>query len=67
MGYGQRVIIKFLVNDGLSADEIEEKPGAQFTEDAYSLRTVQFWIAEVQKAAKISTISLAQGDLLPQI
>jgi hypothetical protein len=42
MEYEQRVIINFLVNvkklvnDGLGADEIEEKLKAQFAEDVYS-------------------------------
>jgi transposase len=45
----QRVMIKFLANNGLGADAIEEKLRAQFAEDAYSLRTVQGWIAEVKR------------------
>jgi hypothetical protein len=31
--------MKFLVNDGLGTDEIEEKLKTQFAHDAYSLRT----------------------------
>jgi hypothetical protein len=40
MGYQQRLIIKFLVNDGLAAHQITEKLSAQFNEDAHSLRMV---------------------------
>jgi hypothetical protein len=49
MEYEQRVTIKFLVNDGLGTDEIEEKLKTQFPEDVYSLHTAQFWIAEVKR------------------
>jgi hypothetical protein len=43
------VIIKFLFNDGLDAHQIAEELKAQFPEDAYSLRAVQFWLAEVRR------------------
>jgi hypothetical protein len=46
MEYKQRVITKFLANDGLVADESEEKLRAEFAEDTYSLGMVQFWIAK---------------------
>jgi transposase len=49
MDYEQRVIIKFLSNDGLEAHQIAEKLKAQFSEGAYSLSAVQFWMAEVQR------------------
>jgi transposase len=49
MEYKQRVIIKFLANDGLGADEIEEKLRTQFPEEANSLCMVQFWITEVKR------------------
>jgi hypothetical protein len=49
MVYQQRVIIKFLAKDGLCAGEIEEKLRPQFTEDADSLGTAQFCIAEVKR------------------
>jgi hypothetical protein len=45
----QRVISKFLVNDGLDAHQIAPNLAAQFGEDAYALRTVQFWIDEVRR------------------
>jgi hypothetical protein len=38
----QRVIIKFLFNEGADARQIAERLRAQFHEDAYALRTVQF-------------------------
>jgi hypothetical protein len=63
MEYEQRVIIKYLANSGLTADETEEKLRAQFAEEAYSLHTVQFCIAEVKEAAMTSAMSLAHGDL----
>jgi hypothetical protein len=47
--YGQRVIIKFLFNDGFDPRQIMEKLDAQFHEDACSLRAVQFWIGEVRR------------------
>jgi transposase len=46
----QRVMIKFLFNDGLNPPQIVEKLEAQFHEDAYSLRAVQFWIDEVRRS-----------------
>jgi hypothetical protein len=45
----QRVMIKFLGNDGPDAHQIAPKLAAQFGEDAYALRTVQFWIDEVPR------------------
>jgi hypothetical protein len=49
MEYEQRVIIKFFFNDGLDPRQIVENLEAQFHEDAYSLRAVQFWIGERQR------------------
>jgi hypothetical protein len=49
MEYGQRVIVRFLFNHGLDARQITEKLKAQLHEDAYSFRTVEFWIGEVQR------------------
>jgi transposase len=49
MEYEQRLIIKFLFNDGLDAPQITEKLSAQFSEDADSLRTVQFWVVELRR------------------
>jgi transposase len=49
MDFEQQVIIMFLINNGPGADEIEEKLTVEFAEDVCSLRTVQFWIAEVKR------------------
>jgi hypothetical protein len=48
MEYDQRVIIKFLLNEGADARDIADRLQAQFDEHAYKLRMVQFWIAEVR-------------------
>jgi hypothetical protein len=48
MEYDQRVIIRFLSNDGIAADEITGRLQAQFVEHAYKLRIVRFWIGEVR-------------------
>jgi transposase len=48
----QRLLIKFLFNDGLDAHEITEKLSAQFNENAYSLRTVQFWVGELRRGGQ---------------
>jgi hypothetical protein len=49
MEYDQRVIIRFLWNEGISADKITTRLQAQFGEASYKIRTVRFWIAEVQR------------------
>jgi hypothetical protein len=46
--YDQRVIIWFLSNERIAADEIISKLQAQFAEHAYKLRTFRFWIGEVR-------------------
>jgi hypothetical protein len=46
--YDQRVIIRFLSNEGIAADEIVTRFQAQFAEHAYKLRTVRLWIGEVR-------------------
>jgi hypothetical protein len=48
MEYDQRVIIRFLWNDGIDANQITARLQEQFSEHAYKLRTVRFWIAEVR-------------------
>jgi hypothetical protein len=40
--YEQRVIVKFLFNEGADAGQIAERLRAQFHEDTCALRTVQF-------------------------
>jgi hypothetical protein len=47
--YEQRVIVKFLFNEGLDPRQIVEKLETQFHEGAYSLRAVQCWIGEVRR------------------
>jgi transposase len=49
MEYDQRVIIRFLANEGADARQIADRLQAQFTEDSYQLRTVQFWLAEIRR------------------
>jgi hypothetical protein len=48
MEYDQRVIIRFLSNEGIAADEITTRFQAQFAEHAYKLRTVRFWIGDAR-------------------
>jgi hypothetical protein len=67
MKYEQRVIINSLANHGLGANEMEKKLRAQFIEDAYSVRTMQFWIAEVKRGRKDLHDERRQGDFLPHI
>jgi uncharacterized membrane protein YpjA len=47
MEYDQRMILKFLLNEGADARDITDRVQAQFGEHVYKLRTVQFWITEV--------------------
>jgi hypothetical protein len=49
MEYEQRLILKFVFNDGLDMHQITEKLSAQFNEDAYSLRTVESWVGELRR------------------
>jgi transposase len=48
MEYEQGVIVRFLLNEGSDTRQIAEGLRAKFHEDAYPLRTVQFWIMEVR-------------------
>jgi hypothetical protein len=48
MEYDQRVIIKFLWNEGADARDIGDKLQVQFGEHVYQLRTIRFWIAETR-------------------
>jgi hypothetical protein len=72
MEYDQRVIIKFLFNERPDANQIVENFESQFHEDAYSLRSVQFWIGEIKRGRE--DLHDAQGSgrrliesLTPQI
>jgi hypothetical protein len=49
MEHDQRVIIKFLCNEGRDARQIAARSQAQFAKYAYQLRTVQFWITEIRR------------------
>jgi hypothetical protein len=49
MGYDPRVIIRFLHNEGADAHNTTQKFQTQFSQDTYTLRTVQFWIGEVRR------------------
>jgi hypothetical protein len=49
MEYDQRVIIRFRYNEQTDAHDIIQKPQEQFAQDAYVLRTVQFWTGEIRR------------------
>jgi transposase len=49
MEYDQRLIIRFLANEGADARQIADRLQTQFAEDCYQLRTVQFWLAEIRR------------------
>jgi transposase len=46
------VIIKFLWSEGVDSRQIAARLQEQFTEHAYQLRTVQFWIAEIRRGCQ---------------
>jgi hypothetical protein len=48
MEYDQRMIIKFRLNERINAHEITRRFQAEFDEQDYAFRTVQFWIKEVR-------------------
>jgi hypothetical protein len=49
MKYEQRVIIRFLTNEGIEADQIHVRLCAQFGEQTYALRTIRTWILEIRR------------------
>jgi transposase len=49
MEFEQRVIRKFLFNEGADARQIAKRLRVQFHEDAYALRMVEFWITELRR------------------
>jgi hypothetical protein len=49
MKYDQRVIIRFLHNERANTHDIAQRLQTQFAQDAYALRTVQFWIGEISR------------------
>jgi hypothetical protein len=48
MEYDQRVIIRFLWNDGIDDNDNTARLQTHFDEHVYKFRTVRFWIAEVR-------------------
>jgi hypothetical protein len=52
MEYDQRVIIRFLFNEKVSADEIQRRLTAQFGEDSYSIRSVRRWCQYLRQGRK---------------
>jgi transposase len=48
MEHDQRVIIKFLWNEGANARQITARLQRQFAEHVYQFQTVQFWITEIR-------------------
>jgi hypothetical protein len=49
MEHNQRIIVRFLHNERSDAHDIIQRFQAQFAQDIYELRTVQFWIGEVYR------------------
>jgi hypothetical protein len=47
MEFKQRVIVKFLTNESLDANEIHAMLDARCGEQAYTLSTMQFWVGEI--------------------
>jgi hypothetical protein len=43
MEYDQRVIVRFLRNEGVQSDQIHTRLKAQFEDDTYNLPRVQYW------------------------
>jgi hypothetical protein len=43
------VIVKFLHDEKADVHDIAQRLQAEFAQDAYALRTVQFWIGEVRR------------------
>jgi hypothetical protein len=49
MEYDQRMIIKFLWNEGADARQIADRLHTQFSKHFYYLQIVRFWIAEIRR------------------
>jgi hypothetical protein len=64
MEYDQRVIIKFLSNEGADARQIVTRLQGQFSEHFHRLRTVKFWIAISGAAVKTCMMKFAAYDLI---
>jgi hypothetical protein len=54
MEYEQRVIIRFLLQEDANANDIHTRPQAQFTDGAYSIRTVRHWRQFIRQGEKTS-------------
>jgi hypothetical protein len=52
MEYKQRLIVKFLFNDGFDACQITQKVGTQCYQGGYTFSTVEFWIGEIGRGRK---------------
>jgi hypothetical protein len=57
MQHEQRVIVKFLFNNGLDPGQLVEKLEAQFHEDAYSFRAVSFGLVKCDEIEKTFMMS----------
>jgi hypothetical protein len=49
MEYDQRMIIRFVHNERADAHDTIRRLQETFAQDAYALRTVQFWISKVPR------------------
>jgi hypothetical protein len=56
MEYDQRMIIKFLLNEGADARDIVDRLQTQFGEHPYKLRAVRFWIPDVRLGCASSPV-----------
>jgi hypothetical protein len=43
------VIIKFLTNESVDAHEIHARLNAEFGEKTHAMRTIEFWMIEIQR------------------
>jgi hypothetical protein len=65
MEHDQRVIIRFLWNEGIDTNEITARLQAQFGKHPSKLRTVRFWIAEVRFGHQDLHDEIRTGKPLP--
>jgi hypothetical protein len=61
------MIIGFLYNEGADTHDITQRLQAQFSQNVYALRTVQFWIGEVRRDCHDLHDENRMGDLLLMI
>jgi hypothetical protein len=55
------VVVKFLFNERSDVNQVVERLDAQFHEDGYSLRSVQFWIGEIKRGREYLRDSQRSG------